>query len=170
DALRSRQDSCRIIQVQTRFKACSVPFNMMFSLQVIRSDGCIAKLLLLILLLFVMPSYGVETEYNRQRRALLLKKDLHQALGKEKYKVDPKFMRYNTTRTLRVAVEEWSPHILVTEVDGNITIKGPMANLLFSLTKAINFKYTLVRPLDGAWGAPDSTGRWNGMIGMVKRN
>nr|XP_053642887.1 probable glutamate receptor [Cherax quadricarinatus] len=45
-----------------------------------------------------------------------------------------------------------------------------MAHLLNALAYAINFNYTLVRPPDGAWGAPDSNGVWNGMIGMVKRN
>ncbi|XP_042241496.1 probable glutamate receptor [Homarus americanus] len=45
-----------------------------------------------------------------------------------------------------------------------------MANLLRALGDALNFNYTLVRPPDGAWGAPDSNGVWNGMIGMVKRN
>ncbi|XP_050726022.1 glutamate receptor ionotropic, kainate glr-3-like [Eriocheir sinensis] len=45
-----------------------------------------------------------------------------------------------------------------------------MANLIETLAQALNFSYTLVRPMDGAWGAPDDQGNWNGMIGMVKRN
>ncbi|KAK3853995.1 hypothetical protein Pcinc_039494 [Petrolisthes cinctipes] len=73
--------------------------------------------------------------------------------------------------TVRVAAEEWVPHIGVSQdIHGNITIRGPMANLLTLLAKAINFRYTLVRPPDGAWGIPTEGGDWNGMIGMVKRN
>ncbi|XP_068216641.1 glutamate receptor ionotropic, kainate glr-3-like [Palaemon carinicauda] len=45
-----------------------------------------------------------------------------------------------------------------------------MANLLNALAKSLKFKYVLVRPPDGAWGIPTSSGDWNGMIGMVKRN
>ncbi|XP_076044708.1 uncharacterized protein LOC143027321 [Oratosquilla oratoria] len=45
-----------------------------------------------------------------------------------------------------------------------------MANLLDALAQALNFKYELYRPADGAWGAPQPDGDWNGMIGMVKRN
>ncbi|XP_045110455.1 glutamate receptor U1-like isoform X3 [Portunus trituberculatus] len=72
---------------------------------------------------------------------------------------------------LRVAVEEWEPHVKVREAsDGTITISGPMANLLNALADTLNFSYTLVRPPDGAWGAPDELGNWNGMIGMVRRN
>ncbi|KAK4312415.1 hypothetical protein Pmani_016169 [Petrolisthes manimaculis] len=73
--------------------------------------------------------------------------------------------------TVRVAAEEWVPHIGVSQdTHGNITIRGPMANLLTLLAKALNFRYTLVRPPDGAWGIPTEGGDWNGMIGMVKRN
>nr|XP_045611739.1 probable glutamate receptor [Procambarus clarkii] len=79
-------------------------------------------------------------------------------------------MRFKKQTTLRVAVEHWEPHVIVQEHEGIVTISGPMAHLLTVLSRAINFKYTLVRPPDGAWGAPDSNGVWNGMIGMVKRN
>lgn len=42
---------------------------------------------------------------------------------------------------LRVAVEEWIPHVKVDSTeDGQIVIQGPMANLLNSLAKALNFK------------------------------
>ncbi|XP_063840377.1 glutamate receptor ionotropic, kainate glr-3-like [Scylla paramamosain] len=72
---------------------------------------------------------------------------------------------------LRVAAEEWVPHIAVVDLGGgNFTIRGPMANLLHALAQALNFSYTLVRPPDGAWGIPTNDGDWNGMIGMVKRN
>ncbi|XP_045118675.1 probable glutamate receptor isoform X2 [Portunus trituberculatus] len=72
---------------------------------------------------------------------------------------------------LRVAAEEWVPHIAIVDLGGgNFTIRGPMANLLHALAQALNFSYTLVRPPDGAWGIPTTDGDWNGMIGMVKRN
>ncbi|KAG7176580.1 Glutamate receptor-like 46 [Homarus americanus] len=84
---------------------------------------------------------------------------------------DPATFRFDEAVILRVAAEEWVPHIAVTEDNhGNITIRGPMANLLHALASALNFRYTLVRPPDGAWGIPTSGGDWNGMIGMVKRN
>ncbi|XP_064111241.1 probable glutamate receptor [Macrobrachium nipponense] len=76
-----------------------------------------------------------------------------------------------TPLIIRVAAEEWVPHIAVTEdANGKITISGPMANLLNALAKSLNFQYVLVRPPDGAWGIPSPSGDWNGMIGMVKRN
>lgn len=49
------------------------------------------------------------------------------------------------TGVVRVAVEEWVPHVAVTRDDhGNITIRGPMANLLMALSQALNFRYILV--------------------------
>ncbi|XP_071530496.1 probable glutamate receptor [Panulirus ornatus] len=84
---------------------------------------------------------------------------------------DPTSFRWEEPVRVRVAAEEWVPHIAVSQdASGNITIRGPMANLLQALAKALNFRYTLVRPADGAWGIPDTSGEWNGMIGMVKRN
>ncbi|XP_045615622.1 glutamate receptor ionotropic, delta-1-like [Procambarus clarkii] len=83
----------------------------------------------------------------------------------------PPAFRFQEAVILRVAAEEWVPHIRVMEdPPGNVTISGPMANLLQTLADALHFRYTLVRPPDGAWGIPTSGGDWNGMIGMVKRN
>ncbi|XP_063872913.1 glutamate receptor U1-like [Scylla paramamosain] len=80
---------------------------------------------------------------------------------------DPSQHSVGNRAFLRVAVEEWEPHVKVmTASDGTITISGPMANLLKALAETLNFSYTLVRPADGAWGAPDELGNWNGMIGM----
>ncbi|XP_064100968.1 glutamate receptor U1-like [Macrobrachium nipponense] len=85
--------------------------------------------------------------------------------------VQPKFIRYTEPVTLRVAADEWQPHIKVTEdKNGNIQLFGPMAELLESLSYALNFSYTLTRPPDGAWGAPDENGNFNGMLGMIQRN
>lgn len=42
---------------------------------------------------------------------------------------------------VRVAVEEWVPHVGVTQdTEGNIAISGPMANLLQALAQALNFR------------------------------
>lgn len=42
---------------------------------------------------------------------------------------------------LRVAAEEWVPHIAVVDLgDGNFNIRGPMANLLHALAAALNFR------------------------------
>lgn len=46
-----------------------------------------------------------------------------------------------TMMTVRVAAEEWVPHIAVSQdSQGNITIRGPMANLLTLLARALNFR------------------------------
>lgn len=43
--------------------------------------------------------------------------------------------------SMRVAVEEWEPHVrVVTAPDGSITISGPMADLLNTLAQALNFR------------------------------
>ncbi|KAA0188335.1 Ionotropic receptor 138 [Hyalella azteca] len=84
----------------------------------------------------------------------------------------PHTFRFPEAVELTVAAEEWVPHIAVREDPVNgIVISGPMANLLDALARAMNFKYKIVRPADGAWGIPrpDGSGDWNGMIGMVKR-
>ena len=45
---------------------------------------------------------------------------------------------------LRVAAEEWVPHIAVMDLgDGNFTIRGPMAKLLDALAHALNFRWVL---------------------------
>lgn len=42
---------------------------------------------------------------------------------------------------LRVAAEEWVPHIAIVDLgDGKFTIRGPMANLLRALAHALNFR------------------------------
>lgn len=42
---------------------------------------------------------------------------------------------------LRVAAEEWVPHIAVVDLGGgNFNIRGPMANLLDALATALNFR------------------------------
>ncbi|MPC31072.1 hypothetical protein E2C01_024350 [Portunus trituberculatus] len=45
---------------------------------------------------------------------------------------------------LRVAAEEWVPHIAIVDLGGgNFTIRGPMANLLHALAQALNFSSIL---------------------------
>ncbi|XP_076315826.1 glutamate receptor ionotropic, kainate glr-3-like [Tachypleus tridentatus] len=71
---------------------------------------------------------------------------------------------------LRIAVEEWEPWIQVDETaDGNMTINGPMAQVLQYLSRSINFTYELKRPFDHEWGIL-TNGSWTGMIGMINRN
>ncbi|XP_071533139.1 probable glutamate receptor isoform X2 [Panulirus ornatus] len=95
-----------------------------------------------------------------------------QSLGLNNFsKENPDNYRPGERLRLRVAVEEWVPHVKVREgKGGHLSIQGPMANLLQALAVALNFEYTLVRPEDGMWGAPNADGTWNGMLGMVKRN
>ncbi|KAL7640260.1 UNVERIFIED_CONTAM: hypothetical protein RMT77_009674 [Armadillidium vulgare] len=72
---------------------------------------------------------------------------------------------------LRVAVEEWIPHVkLNVTPDGKVQIFGPLANLLEALATSLQFQYKLSRPPDGGWGIPNNDGSWSGMIGMVQRN
>ncbi|XP_076373361.1 glutamate receptor ionotropic, delta-2-like isoform X1 [Tachypleus tridentatus] len=72
---------------------------------------------------------------------------------------------------LRVAVEEWEPWVWVKETeDGNVTIRGPMADVLNILAKAANFTYSLKVPKDHQWGMILPNGSWTGMIGMMVQN
>ncbi|KAG7174899.1 Glutamate receptor U1-like 9 [Homarus americanus] len=86
--------------------------------------------------------------------------------------------RFPRAPHLRVAAESWPPHVQVeavseTTVDherhrGLTVVRGPMADFLRELAASLNFTYSIVQG-DGYWGAPDSNGTWNGMIGMVLR-
>ncbi|XP_053634134.1 glutamate receptor-like isoform X2 [Cherax quadricarinatus] len=111
-----------------------------------------------------------ETQGEREEHAsvTVLRSPILVELEEERPLVrDPTLSRLEEAVTLRVAVEEWVPHIGVREESpGNVIISGPMANLLQSLAHTLNFRYTLVRPPDGAWGIPTSGGDWSGMIGM----
>ena len=81
-------------------------------------------------------------------------------------------------RSLRMAAENWDPWLTISEGgerdDGLVVYSGIMANILEYLQGALNFTTVLVRPPDGAWGAPansdDLDGDWGGMVGLVKRN
>ena len=74
-------------------------------------------------------------------------------------------------KRLRVAAEQWDPWVVLdSEEAGQTKYSGIMIKILEYLQESLNFTTTIVRPPDLAWGAIDSNGRWNGMVGMVKRN
>ena len=91
------------------------------------------------------------------------------------FKVDADY-QYNPLngRSLRMAAENWDPWLTISEGDGQVAYSGIMASILEYLQGALNFTTVLVRPPDGAWGAPlDSNnldGDWGGMVGLLKRN
>ena len=77
-------------------------------------------------------------------------------------------------KSLRMAAENWDPWLTITEGGGQVAYSGIMASILEYLQGALNFTTVLVRPPDGAWGAPANSsnlqGEWGGMVGLLKRN
>ncbi|XP_050692921.1 glutamate receptor-like [Eriocheir sinensis] len=70
---------------------------------------------------------------------------------------------------LKVAIEQWVPYTLVTEVNGTMTVGGPMGKLLDSFSRIFNVDYMFVQPPDKAWGQKYPNGSWDGMIGQLQR-
>ena len=69
---------------------------------------------------------------------------------------------------LPVAANGDPPLLHVTEDgDGSFSFKGPLKNLLDTLSSLLNFTYTLYVPPDGQYGGRFENGSWNGMIGEV---
>ncbi|XP_050688350.1 probable glutamate receptor [Eriocheir sinensis] len=69
-----------------------------------------------------------------------------------------------------VVAEPWPPHVYLEQasVMGPLKVTGPMGQLMDSLAQSLNFTYSVVQK-DGYWGAPQTDGSWNGMIGSVVR-
>ena len=73
-------------------------------------------------------------------------------------------------KVLTVAAEKWQPWFVISEEDlGNIAYSGVSYKILQFLENALNFTSKIIRPPDGSWGSKDDSGRWGGMVGMVKR-
>ena len=73
-------------------------------------------------------------------------------------------------KVLAVAAEKWQPWFVISKEDlGTIAYSGVSYKILQFLESALNFTSKIVRPPDGSWGSKDDSGRWGGMVGMVKR-
>ncbi|KAK7104623.1 uncharacterized protein [Littorina saxatilis] len=68
-------------------------------------------------------------------------------------------------RTLKVVVKQRSYYIR--KVGG--TYEGALIDLLWELSRRLNFTYTLQEPLDDSWGQVLANGQWDGAIGMLIR-
>ena len=72
---------------------------------------------------------------------------------------------------LIVAAEHWPPYFIISEDLEHPVLSGVMSQVLSYLQTSLNFTSTVVRPPDATWGTIDEeSGRWGGMVGMVKRN
>ncbi|XP_068216610.1 probable glutamate receptor [Palaemon carinicauda] len=90
-----------------------------------------------------------------------------------------KFIKLIDGGGLRVASENYPPHVTVQEIrdeeviDGSskevASYSGPMIQLFDILANSINFTYSLVRPPDRSWGIQRPDGSWTGMVGMIRR-
>ncbi|XP_042876130.1 probable glutamate receptor [Penaeus japonicus] len=70
---------------------------------------------------------------------------------------------------LRCTTVEQAPMaVLKNNPDGSVTIIGVLGDLLTTLREVTNLTYRCHRVKDGGWGSKVK-GRWNGMIGEVKR-
>ncbi|XP_042237196.1 probable glutamate receptor [Homarus americanus] len=85
---------------------------------------------------------------------------------------NPGTYRFKNGAFLEVSAVHWPPHIVVEEAvggGGELTVGGPMADLLTTLADSLNFTYKIVQPGDRAWGAKLPNGTWSGMVGQVSR-
>lgn len=72
---------------------------------------------------------------------------------------------------LIVAAEHWPPYFMISGDLKHPVLSGVMSQVLSYLQTSLNFTSTVVRPPDRMWGTFDEeSGRWGGMVGMVKRN
>ena len=72
---------------------------------------------------------------------------------------------------LIIAAEHWPPYLMISGDLEQPVISGVMSKVLNYLETSMNFTSTIVRPPDGTWGILDKeSGKWGGMVGMVKRN
>ncbi|XP_064099394.1 probable glutamate receptor [Macrobrachium nipponense] len=87
-----------------------------------------------------------------------------------------KFMKLIDGGQLRVASENYPPHVTLEEMQVSddsgakrLSYTGPMLILFDLLASRINFTYSLVRPPDRSWGIRRPDGSWTGMVGMIRR-
>ena len=72
---------------------------------------------------------------------------------------------------LLIAAEHWPPFFIISGNLEHPVFSGVMSQVLGYLQTSMNFTSTIVRPPDGTWGILDKeSGKWGGMVGMVKRN
>ena len=75
-----------------------------------------------------------------------------------------------TNKHLRITHVPWPPFLTVKEnVDGSVSLQGPIGEAIMFWQKARNFTFTLVRPPDGLWGYCPEPNNCSGMIGQVDR-
>ena len=75
-----------------------------------------------------------------------------------------------TNKHLRITHEPWPPFLTRKEnVDGSVSLEGPVGEAIMFWQKARNFTFTLVRPPDGLWGYCPEPNNCSGMIGQVNR-
>ncbi|XP_022245155.1 glutamate receptor ionotropic, delta-2-like isoform X2 [Limulus polyphemus] len=70
---------------------------------------------------------------------------------------------------IKVAAVTWIPWIKMIERGKCIDVRGPMAEIIHSLSTALNFSFTVLSPVDKAFGSKRKKGDWTGMIGMLIR-
>ena len=71
---------------------------------------------------------------------------------------------------LLIAAEHWPPFFIISGNLEHPVFSGVMSQVLGYLQTSMNFTSTIVRPPDGTWGTlSKKSGKWGGMIGMVKR-
>ena len=71
---------------------------------------------------------------------------------------------------LRITHVPWPPFMTTKEnVDGSVSLEGPVGEVIMFWQKARNFTFTLVRPTDQFWGHCQEPNNCSGMIGQVHR-
>ncbi len=77
-----------------------------------------------------------------------------------------------------IATNPWSHHVVADEIPvekgGNATMMyhnywGYEIDMLQTVSKALNFDYTIVNPPDGLWGNIKSDGTWSGLVWEAAR-
>lgn len=74
---------------------------------------------------------------------------------------------------LRTTVIQSEPFVMIhgnASRDGFLNVTGHFIDTFNALQDRLGFSYHVENTIDGKWGAVDSDGRWNGMVGMLVRN
>ncbi|XP_064602759.1 probable glutamate receptor [Liolophura sinensis] len=67
-----------------------------------------------------------------------------------------------------ISFKDIPPHVSRKQSDNN-SLHGIDIDILDELANALNFKYILMEPEDGLFGAKLSNGSWSGVVGMVSK-
>ncbi|KAG1654620.1 Ionotropic receptor 25a [Nymphon striatum] len=85
--------------------------------------------------------------------------------GVFKYNRDDSLSKYIAKKIYRIVTVETAPFIMkIKNPDGSVSFDGYCIDLLHEIREIVNFEYEIYEVPDGAYGAVNEKGEWNGLI------